>query len=166
MAHPLVEQLRFTRQEWLRGLDGLSEDEGTRRFEPMNSIAWMVGHLAWQEQRYWLYQVDHTILVPEVDACGSGQPVSSPALGAMWAGWRQIVAASEPYLDSLTSETLQIQPVLKDGRKVASPGTKMLRMIYHYWFHLGEGMAVRQRLGHTDLPQFVGDIDSVPYKPE
>jgi hypothetical protein len=166
MAHPLVEQLRFTRQEWLRGLEGVSSEEGARRFEPMNSIAWMVGHLACQEQAYWLYQVDHSKVAPEVEVCCSGQPPSNPPLDEMWDGWHRIVAASEDYLDRLTSETLQIQPVLKDGRIVASPGTKMLRMIYHYWFHLGEGMAVRQQLGHVDLPQFVGDIDRVPYKPE
>jgi hypothetical protein len=37
---------------------------------------------------------------------------------------------------------------------------------YHYWDHLGEAMAVRQLLGHPDLPTFVGDIDKAPYRPE
>ena len=27
MTHPLIEQLRFTRREWLRGLEGVSEAE-------------------------------------------------------------------------------------------------------------------------------------------
>jgi hypothetical protein len=40
-------------------------------------------------------------------------------------------------------------------------------MTYHYWYHLGEALAVRQMLGHRDLPDFVGDIDSqAPYRPE
>jgi len=165
MAHPLVEQLRFTRDEWRRGLEGVSSEEAAREFEPINSIAWMIGHLAWQEQRYWLYQVDHTILVPEVDACGSGQPASNPPLDAMWSAWHKITETADPYLDNLTTDALQIQPVLDDGRQLASPGTRMLRMTYHYWYHLGEGLAVRQLLGHGNLPQFVGNIDRVPYRP-
>jgi hypothetical protein len=43
MTHPLVEQLRFARSEWRRGLRGVPEAEGFRRFEPINSI---VGHMA------------------------------------------------------------------------------------------------------------------------
>ena len=54
MSHPLVDQLRFTRSEWVRGLEGVTPAEAARRFEPMNSIAWIIGHLAWQEQAYWL----------------------------------------------------------------------------------------------------------------
>lgn len=165
MTHPLVDQLRFTRDEWLRGLEGVNNEDGVRVLGPMNSIAWTVGHLAWQEQRYWLYQVDGTILAPEVQACGSGHPVCYPDLEVMWAAWHRIVEKADSYLDSLTSEMLTTQPVI-NGRQVASPGTKMLRMIYHYWYHLGEVLALRQILGHTNLPQFVGDIDRVPYRPE
>src|SRR5262245_48481668 len=53
-AHPLVEQLRFTRSEFQRGLRGTSADDGVRRLEPMNSIGWIVAHMSWQEQRYFL----------------------------------------------------------------------------------------------------------------
>ncbi len=38
---------------------------------------------------------------------------------------------------------------------------------YHYWYHLGEAHAIRQMLGHTGLPQFVGDMGiKAPYHPE
>ncbi len=41
------------------------------------------------------------------------------------------------------------------------------RIIYHYWYHLGENLAIRQQLGYTELPQFVGAIDKkTPYTPE
>ncbi|MFN8540431.1 MAG: hypothetical protein U0232_23510 [Thermomicrobiales bacterium] len=41
------------------------------------------------------------------------------------------------------------------------------RVAYHYWFHNGEAQAVRQLLGHTDPPTFVGDIqDEAPCVPE
>jgi hypothetical protein len=46
MVHPLVQQLRFARSEFLRGLDGVTVEEGRKRFMPMNCIAWNVGHLA------------------------------------------------------------------------------------------------------------------------
>jgi hypothetical protein len=40
-------------------------------------------------------------------------------------------------------------------------------MIYHYWYHTGENAAIRQNLGHTGLPNFVGDIDGeAPYRAE
>ena len=32
----------------------MSDEDARRRLLPMNCISWIVGHLAWQEQRYWL----------------------------------------------------------------------------------------------------------------
>ena len=52
--HPLVLQLRFTRAEFLRGVRGVPAEDARRRLGPMNSLGWNVGHLAWQEQRYFL----------------------------------------------------------------------------------------------------------------
>ena len=37
---------------------------------------------------------------------------------------------------------------------------------YHYWFHLGEAYAIRQLLGHPDLPEFVGDMSEALYRAE
>ena len=54
-THPLIEQLRFTRAEFRRAAKGVSDDDARRRFLPMNCLAWNVGHLAWQAQRYFLY---------------------------------------------------------------------------------------------------------------
>ena len=51
--HPLVDQRRFTRSEFTRSLDGVTEEEGFQRFGVINSIGWIVGHMANQEQRYW-----------------------------------------------------------------------------------------------------------------
>jgi hypothetical protein len=48
-----------------------------------------------------------------------------------------------------------------------SAGSLLRRNTYHYWFHIGEGQAVRQLLGQTDLPIFVGAIHAeAPYMPE
>ena len=62
MTHPLVDQLRFTRLEWLRGLDDVTEEEGARRFAAMNCISWTVGHLAWHEQRTFLQRPQGKII--------------------------------------------------------------------------------------------------------
>jgi hypothetical protein len=43
----------------------------------------------------------------------------------------------------------------------------LLRVTGHYWFHTGESQAIRQLLGHPNLPDFVGDIGrEAPYRPE
>ncbi len=54
------------------------------------------------------------------------------------------------------------------GKKTGeSIGTQLQRAIYHYWYHIGETMAVRQLLGHSNLPEFVGDLGvKGPYYPE
>lgn len=65
MTYPLVIQLRFTRREFQRALEGLSEEDARKRILPMNCISWNVGHLAWQEQRYFLsFAQDGVILGP------------------------------------------------------------------------------------------------------
>lgn len=165
MTPPLVEQLRFTRSEWLRALNGVSEKDALHRFAPMNSIGWTVGHLTWQEQRYWLtLSQDHTP-VPALNALvGYGRPASTPSLAEMMDAWRTVTSASDIYLDQMTSTKLT-EPLEIRGWLTTTRGSLMLRVIYHYWYHMGEIMAVRQQLGHTKLPEFVGDIDAeAPYR--
>ena len=44
-----------------------------------------------------------------------------------------------------------------------SIGQLLLRNIFHYWYHIGEAGAIRQQLGHQDLPQFVGDTSGYEF---
>ena len=168
MPHPLVDQLRFTRSEFKRALAGLSDDEACRRFAPMNCISWNVGHLAWQEQRYFLFFGQGQLPLPHVNAqFAYGAPASTPLLHEMWTAWEAITQAADPWLDALTTEKL-LEHVVRNGEP--SPylfGSLLQRVIYHYWYHTGENMAIRQMLGHGNLPEFVGDIDGeAPYRPE
>ena len=168
MPHPLVDQLRFARSEFRRALEGLSEDDATRRVLPMNCISWNIGHLAWQEQRYWLYRAQDQVLLPEVnEQFAYGAPASTPTRADALAAWEQITAACDPWLDTVTTEVLE-GPVIARGKPVGTNwGSLLLRMIYHYWYHTGENMGIRQALGHTGLTDFVGDIDTeAPYRPE
>jgi hypothetical protein len=68
MPHPLVVQLRFTRKEFQRGLKGVTAEEAVHHFGPMNCISWIVGHMAWQEQMYWLTQAQGITPAPVVCA--------------------------------------------------------------------------------------------------
>ena len=167
MTHPLVTQLRFTRSEFVRGLAGVSDTEARRRFKPMNCISWIVGHLANQEHWYWVMCAQGERLVPGLnELVGYGQPASTPPLDDMWAAWHQITCAADRYLDTLTPEIMQTH-MEWEGRKLPeSVGTLIHRNTYHYWFHLGEAYAIRQLLGHRDLPEFVGDMSGAVYRPE
>ncbi len=167
MAHPRVEQLRFARSEWQRGLVGLSEEDAVRRLLPMNSISWMAGHLAWHERLIWLRRAQGLKVEPVLDLVATGKPASTPPLAEMQAAWARVVAAADEYLDGLTTADLG-QPLAFDTRDVRpTNGTQLQTIAYHYWSHIGEASAVRQMLGHTDLPEWVGDIHGqAPYRPE
>jgi DinB superfamily len=154
VAHPLVDQLRFTRSEWLRGLRGVTEAEGVRRFEPMNSIGWTVAHLAWQEQRYWLTRANGLTPHPGLNEIApNGGPASTPSLAEMLHLWRDVTASVDPWLDRLGAAELGAALPGKPARTV---GDSLHRVTYHYWYHTGEIQAIRQLLGHRRLPQFVG----------
>lgn len=164
---PLVTQLRFARSEFVRGLAGVSAEHGVVRLDPMNSIGWMVGHLANQEHRYWVVLAGGTDLVPGLaERVGTGRPPSTPPLAEMWAHWRLVTTAADAYLDTLTINGLSTF-LQRHGRPVTEDvGTLLLRTIYHYWFHAGEAAAIRQLLGHPNLPEFVGDMSAAAYRGE
>jgi len=166
MAHLLVDQLRFARSEFVRGLESVTDEEARRRFMPMNCISWTIGHLANQENTYWVMIAQGKSVQPELyKLVGTGKPASTPPLDEMWAAWREITAAADAYLDGLTEADLIGHLLWKGEPRPENIGTMLLRNIHHYWYHLGEGMAIRQMLGHTDLPQFVCDFGPAAYGP-
>jgi hypothetical protein len=168
MSHPLVDQLHFTRSEWLRGLAGITEGEGASHFSRMNCISWMVGHLAWHEQRTFLQRPQNKILFPQLNELFAyGAAMSTPSLKEMMGIWSIVSEAANPYLDTLTTETLQTDLLLNGEAVGQSRGSALRRITYHYWYHIGEIQAIRQMLGHVDLPEYVGDIETeAPYRPE
>lgn len=168
MTHPLVDQIRFTRSEWRRGLEGVSDEDAVQHFGPMNCISWTVGHLAWHEHRYWLERAQGKVLFPELNKMYAyGAPMSTPKLNEMLDIWNQVTTSTDPFLDSLTVQMLH-EELLVNGKAVGqSMGSALRRMTYHYWYHIGEIQAIRQMLGQTNLPEYVGDIEiEAPYRPE
>ncbi len=179
MPHPLVTQLRFARSEFARCLEGISDEDARHRIMPMNCISWMVGHMASQEQYYFVFFPKGEVPHPQLNKLvGFGQPATTPSSSDMWQVWHEITAAADTYLDTLTAEQLPThleqsisafeaslfgtatkkmlaQSSVRSGESV---GTRILRVTFHYFFHTGEAHAVRQQLGHPDLPYFVGDM--------
>lgn len=168
MSHPLVDQFRFTRSEWLRGLAGITEEEGACHFEKMNCISWTVGHLAWHEQRTFLQRPQNILLFSQLNELFAyGAPMNTPSLAEMLEIWQTITKAADPYLDTLTTEFLLTDLPLNGESVGQSRGSALRRITYHYWYHIGEVQAIRQMLGHANLPEYVGDIEvEAPYRPE
>ena len=168
MPHPLIDQFRFTRSEWLRGLEGVSEEDGGCHFGPMNCISWTVGHLAWHEQRIWLTRAQNKILFPKLNELFAyGAAMNTPSFKEMLETWHTVTQAANPFLDILTTETLQNDLLLNGEAVGQSLGSALRRVTYHYWYHIGEIQAIRQMLGHRDLPEYVGNIEmEAPYRPE
>jgi hypothetical protein len=167
MPVPLVTQLRFARSEFVRCLDGVSPEDAVRRILPMNCLSWSVGHLAVQEQAYWVLLAQGRMVVPGLhNLVGFGKPASTPPLAEMWSAWHSITQAADEYLDTLAAAALATHLVYKGEQRIESIGTLLYRNIYHYWYHLGEAHAIRDMLGHPNLPDFVGDMSLALYRPE
>ena len=166
MTHPFVVQMRFARSEFVRCLEGVSDEDGRKRLGPMNSISWMIGHLANQEHFYWCVVAQEKFVAPGLnDLVGTGKPASTPPLDEMWNVWKLVTETADPFLDTLTADQLTTHMAFSGRTARESTGTMLLRNIYHYWFHNGEAHAVRQQLGHGELPQFVGNMEAAVYSP-
>ncbi len=164
MPHLLFTQLRFARSELVRALEGVSDTDARHRIEPMNCISWVIGHLANQENFYWVRVAQGSRIAPGLqELVGFGKPASTPPLEDMWATWNEITNTADNYLDTLTPEVLQTHLEWRGKPLFENIGTMLLRNIYHYWFHTCEAHAIRQQLGHPDLPQFVGDMSEAVY---
>jgi uncharacterized damage-inducible protein DinB len=168
MIHPLVAQLFFTRSEFERGLHDLSPDDAKKKLGPMNCISWIIGHMAWHEQKYWLDLMQGKVLYPDLYAhFAFGSPKSTPGLDEVLKYWRDVTRESVPRLEKFTTADMQAD-LLRHGKSVGqSHGSAMQRIIYHYWYHTGEIQSIRQLLGHQQLAVYVGDIEEkAPYRSE
>jgi len=167
VTHPRVDQLRFARSEWLRGLAGLSEAAAVIRLDPMNSISWMVGHMAWHERECWFRRARGLRVEPALDAFATGQPASVPSLATVQGAWDRVIADADPFLDALTTADLEQRPEHDPRPNPPILGSQIQYVTYHYWAHIGEVSAVRQILGHSGLAEYVGDFPpEAEYRPE
>lgn len=164
-THPYVTQLRFARSEFMRGVKGVSDDEAQKQIGSLNCISWIVGHMANQEHFFWVRAAQGRNLAPELnDLVGTGKPPSVPSFPEMRQRWAEITAAADTFLNDLDAKGLRARFTWNDKPFPEDVGTLLLRNTYHYWYHLGEALSLRQLLGHASLPEFVGDMSEVRFE--
>jgi len=154
--HQLVELQHLTRSEFLRGLEGVSDEAARRRVEPMNCISWMVAHLAHQERAFFVAGARGERAEPRFRAFGNASDSSQPPLEEAMALWREASEDADALLHAATEESMREVVIAPDPRgNSAELGTRLVRNIFHYWVHIGEISAIRQVLGHPSPPEFV-----------
>ena len=153
-----LNQLRFARSEFQRGFKGVSDEDSRRRFMPINSIAWLIGHLEWHEHHYWLKCAQGIFTFSRLDEVAAfGKPPADVSLKEMSDLWHAVIKASEEYLINLSKDDM-VKHLVVNGKEIsANIGTMIMRVTYHYFYHIGEMQAIRQLLGHKDLPSYIGN---------
>ncbi len=153
-SHHLVRVLKKTRKELVRALEGMSEEDLDRRVAGLNSVAWMIGHLAGQEQGLWL-QGRVLPAVADLSAFRTGAEASTPAFGTVFPLWERITEATESWLDGLVEEDLRQHLSGSRFFEIENVGSLLTRVIGHYYLHIGQITAIRKILGYP-IPGFVG----------
>lgn len=163
--HPLVTQLRFTRASFVECLEEVTARDAQKQLNSMNCLSWTIGHLANQEHRYWVQSAQGKTLFPHLnDLVGYGKPASTPDLEEMWTAWYLVTAEADKYFETITAGMLAGYFSEGGVQFPESIGTMLLRNIYHYWYHIGEARTIRELLGHTGLPEYVGDMSRANYR--
>ena len=153
-----IELARFTQAEFQRGLEGLTDEEARTRMRKadgseMNAISWTVGHIA----GHWLLvasaggdeEPDRALLRYFGQKADSTPLLLTVAL--------RLLEEAEASIDWLLSADESLLSSTPDDLRRESVGTRVMRVVLHTWFHIGEINAVRQILGHDEIG-FVGDI--------
>ena len=148
--YPPIELARFALAEFNRNLEGLSEDDASVRMKKagggeMNAITWAMAHIA----GHWLSRPERL----ENFDFRSNDP-TPPALADARAWLDEAGLFTERWLPDADAELLGSKPDFLGGESI---GTGVMRATLHTWFHCGEINAIRQLLGHPEIP-FLGDI--------
>ncbi|HKI58986.1 MAG TPA: DinB family protein [Trueperaceae bacterium] len=153
-AHHLVRYLQHVRRELRRALEGMSVADLERRVGNLNSVAWIVGHLAWQEQSYFLTSRGQPAVAAFV-GYGRGEPDPDAAFEPLFAAWERITTAADDWLDGLDEGALRGHVQGRRLFEVENVGSLLTRVIGHYYLHIGQITAIRKLLGYP-VPGFVG----------
>jgi hypothetical protein len=156
----LAEMAAFALAEFERGLEGLTDEEARTRLtkadgSQMNAISWTVGHIA----GHWLGRPAHL----DRYSFRSTDP-TPPALKEALRHLQQ-ARAGIAWIGGASDELLASKPANLGGE---SFGTAIMRATLHTWFHTGEINAIRQMLGHAEVPfvgQMIGNLEWQPASP-
>ena len=161
--HPLVSQFIFACDEFDRTLAGLTHEDANKRLSPSNSIAWMIAHVTSHLHFVFLQAGQGENRFPELRQIVKA-PDEATDLADLLSMWRDIRHTAAEFLKDATPEMLDSHFQWNGKDMPESVGTSILRINNHVWYHNGEIQVIRQQLGHTDLPQFVGDLSGVLYQ--
>ena len=165
--HNLVWQIRKARDEWRIIFDGVSDEDGDRRLGRMNSLGWMMAHMAWHEQLIYML-LTGKLIAPELnDLAAYGGAATTPRLSEVKELWEKVTPVVDEYLATLTVNDLLGRISFPNGDPIPENlGAILQRVNNHYFFHIGEASAIRQLLEHTRFPEVMSDFNSVTYRPE
>jgi len=161
--HPLVSQYNFACSEFERSLSGLTDEDISKRLLPSNNISWIIAHVTNHAQYLWVQCAQGEIIEPRLTELVKSPDTSRP-LAELMGYWRNVQIAASHFLETVTEEHLDDYSSGEGKQLPETIGTSLLRITAHIWYHNGEVQALRQQLGHTDLPQFVGNLDGVKYR--
>jgi len=161
--HPLVSQYNFACDEFERSLSGLTDEDIGKRLLPSNSISWIIAHVAQHAQYLWVQCAQGEIIEPRLLSLVESPNISIP-LEELMGFWHKVQIAAGRFLETVTEEQLDDYFSTKQLPGSETIGTSLLRITAHIWYHNGEVQALRQQLGQTGLPQFVGNLDGVKYR--
>ena len=142
-----------------RVVGGLSDEDATR-CDGGSSIAWTIGHLAQQMDRWLLGRFQGLRPHPLI-----GQATFSTGASGDWSVWPAVVTglaevrtAARRFLDADPTPSLDLT-VPYDGHMKTLHGTglplrfALLTIVIHHYEHIGEIGTIRSRWGHT-LPVY------------
>ncbi|MDQ3396670.1 MAG: DinB family protein [Deinococcota bacterium] len=163
MEQHLVRYVQHVRRELLRATDGVLADDLERSHHGVNSVAWMVGHLAAQEQAYWL-ETRGTVLYRTLTGYRRAVPQRMDDAQTLLAQWREVTSAADVWLTGLSEDDLRRRLPLPGAVVVPeNVGSLLTRVIGHYYLHIGQITVVRKMLGYP-VPSFVGSQEGAYYE--
>jgi len=160
-AHHLVRYVQHTRRELRRAVEGMSIADLEHRVGGLNSVAWIVGHLARQEQTYWLTARDEPA-VADLDAFGHGEPAAAADFETVYQAWQRVTATADVWLAGLDEAALHTHVHGRSLFERENVGTLLTRVSGHYYLHIGQITAIRKLLGYP-VPPFVGSQAGAMY---
>ena len=122
----------------------------------MNAISWIVGHV----NTPWLfgYALMTKKPMPALDRVyfGADADPTPPSLADVRDTLAEATALTHAWLANIDDALLSSK---RDFGQASDEnlGTQLMRAVLHTWFHTGEINAIRQMLGHAEIP-FVGEM--------
>jgi hypothetical protein len=145
------------RADLLRAIDGFDDARAALRVAGLNEPAWMVAHLAEQEQRYWLKAFGKPAVVAELAGYRRARPDVVLPLSAALSAWRTVADATTGVLLGFEEGGAEAFPPERSYVPAEPIAVLCLRVFGHYYLHVGQLTAVRRTLG-MPVPTFVGKL--------